>query len=234
MRTAAILAVAAGFALVVPGAPAYVAPGARIVSASFERLEQADDTTSQIALSGDGRHVVFTTRARNLFPDGFADPADAFTQGGIFRQDLETNRLELVAAGDVRPEAAPETLRTRGALNPSVSADGRFVAFSTGERLVPADDNGNVDVYVRDLRVPASDQRAYDLVSAPTPPRRPSSIVPARTRARRPPRARRSRATGATSSSAPPRRATSRRRTPRPRPRSRCSSATGSSAARGW
>lgn len=156
----------AGTALAAPAAHAYVAPGARIVSASFERLEQADDSTSQIALSGDGRHVVFTTRARNLFPDGFADPPDAFTQGGIFRQDLQTNRLDLVAAGDVRPEAAPDTLRTRGALSPSVSADGRFVAFSTAERLVPADDNGNIDVYVRDLAVSAGDPQAYDLVSA--------------------------------------------------------------------
>ena len=39
----------------------------------------------------------------------------------------------------------------RGARNPSISADGRFVAFSTGQQLVPADVNGNIDVYVRDL-----------------------------------------------------------------------------------
>ncbi len=49
----------------------------------------------------------------------------------------------------------------RGARNPSVSADGRFVAFSTGQRLVPADVNGNIDVYVRDMAT-----GAYELISA--------------------------------------------------------------------
>ena len=52
-----------------------------------------------------------------------------------------------------------------GAANPSISRDGRFVAFSTGERLVPADVNENVDVYVRDMAVPRG-PAAYRLVSA--------------------------------------------------------------------
>ncbi len=163
-RVIALAALALGLAPA--AAAAYVAPGARIVSASFERLEQGDDTTTQVAISGDGRHVVFVTRARNLFPDGDPDPPDAFRQGGIFRHDLQTGKLDLVAAGDVRPEATPDLLTTRGALNASVSADGRYVAFSTGTQLVPGDDNGNVDVYVRDMTRTSGDPAAYDLVSA--------------------------------------------------------------------
>jgi hypothetical protein len=54
----------------------------------------------------------------------------------------------------------------RGAQNPSVSAEGRFVAFSSGHQLVPADTNPNVDVYVRDMTLPASAPGAYELVSA--------------------------------------------------------------------
>ncbi len=152
-------------AMVAGRADAYVAPGATIVSASLERLEQADDTTLQVALSGDGRYVAFTTRARNLFADDDADPKGQFRAGGIFRRDLQTGALELVAHGDLRPENDPERLITRGALNPSVSADGRFVAFSTGWQLSPDDTNGNVDVYVRDMAAQRTAAGAYTLVS---------------------------------------------------------------------
>ncbi len=54
----------------------------------------------------------------------------------------------------------------RGASNPSVSADGRFVAFASAEPLAPADSNGNVDVYVRDMGLPEDAPDAFDLVSA--------------------------------------------------------------------
>jgi Tol biopolymer transport system component len=39
-----------------------------------------------------------------------------------------------------------------GALYPSISGDGRFVAFDTNSALVPSDTNGETDIYVRDLR----------------------------------------------------------------------------------
>ena len=39
-----------------------------------------------------------------------------------------------------------------GAFYPSISGDGRFVAFESGSALVPSDTNGETDVYVRDLR----------------------------------------------------------------------------------
>ncbi len=151
--------------LVVLAAPAlaYVAPGATVVSASLERRELADDATSAVALSGDGRHVVLATSARNLFPDDVADPPGQHFQGGIFRRDVAGGGVELVALGDLVTEAG--TLVRTGAANPSISRDGRFVAFSTGERLVPADVNENVDVYVRDMAVPRG-PAAYRLVSA--------------------------------------------------------------------
>ncbi len=58
----------------------------------------------------------------------------------------------------------------RGAESPSISADGRYVAFDTAQQLVPQDTNENYDVYVRDMTVPLSAERkssgAYTLVSA--------------------------------------------------------------------
>jgi len=54
----------------------------------------------------------------------------------------------------------------RGAQNPSISADGRYVAFSTAQQLVAADTNNNVDVYVRDMSLAKGAPGAFDLVSA--------------------------------------------------------------------
>ena len=147
-------------------ASAYFAPGAQIVSVSPEKREQADDSTSAVDISDDGRYVVFQTRARNLFDDADPDPPGQFRVGGIFRRDLQTGALALVTPGELRDDAAPDAIVTRGSANPSVSADGRYVAFSTGWQLSAADTNGNVDVYVRDMSKPASDPAAFELVSA--------------------------------------------------------------------
>ncbi|HVQ59814.1 MAG TPA: hypothetical protein VMS60_12985 [Solirubrobacterales bacterium] len=139
--------------------------GAELVSADFLRHEQGDDSTRFAAVSADGRFVAIQTRARNLFADDDADPAGQFRVGGIFRFDTQTRGVTKVADGDLLRES-DNALLMRGASNPSISADGRFVAFASGQRLVPADINDNIDVYVRDMNRAASDPAAYVLVSA--------------------------------------------------------------------
>ena len=155
--TAAVFTASAG---------AYVAPGAEILSASVQRLEQGDDSTTQVTLAAGGEYAVFTTRASTFFADNDADPAGQFRSGGIFRRNLVSGSLELVASGDLRPSSSPETITERGALNPSVSADGRYVVFSTGWQLTATDTNSHVDVYVRDMNLPIGAAAAFDLVSA--------------------------------------------------------------------
>lgn len=140
-------------------------PGAQLISADYARLEQGDDSTVFAAISADGRYVAIQTRSRNFFADDDPDPPGQYRAGGIFRFDLETRALEKVADGDLFAEADNSFLR-RGASNPSISADGRFVAFATAEPLVAADLNDNNDVYVRDMAVPIGTAGAYDLVSA--------------------------------------------------------------------
>lgn len=139
--------------------------GAEIVSADFDRLEQGDDATVFAAISADGRYVAIQTRARNFFADDDPDPAGRYRAGGIFRFDLQTRSLEKVADGDLFEEETNEFLR-RGASNPSISADGRFVAFATAEPLALVDTNDHVDVYVRDMTVPTDGPGSFDLVSA--------------------------------------------------------------------
>lgn len=148
-------AVAAGMLLGVlaipaPAAYAYVAPGALIASASLTLREQGDDSSGVPDLSADGRYVVFRTTSRNLFPPEIKDPPGRHYRGGVFRRDLLTGALELVALGDLLTDA-DDTLVLRGADSPSVSGDGRYVSFSTAEPLAPQDTNANVDVYVRDM-----------------------------------------------------------------------------------
>ncbi len=138
--------------------------GAELVSASPERREQGDAATTRVDISGDGRFVVFETRARNFFADNDPEPPGMFREGGVFRRDLVTGALELVAYGDVKPTAGgPFTL---GARNPSISDDGRWVVFSTAAKLTAADSNTKVDVYVRDMTKPIGDPAAHELISA--------------------------------------------------------------------
>lgn len=151
-------------------------PGGFLVSADYGRLEQGDDTTRFATISADGRYVAIETFSRNFFADDDADPAGEYRAGGIFRFDLQTLALVKVADGNLFEEGSNAFLR-RGAFNPSISADGRFVAFSTAQPLVAADTNDNVDVYRRDmsLSTPAS-----GVCTGSTPPPCPFELASAR------------------------------------------------------
>jgi hypothetical protein len=141
--------------------------GAQLVSADYARLEQGDDTTDYAAISADGRYVAIQTRARNFFADDDPDPPGQFRAGGLFRFDLQTRALAKIADGSVFDELNPDhPLVHLGAARPSISADGRYVAFATAEPLVAADTNENLDVYVRDMTIPIGEAGAFDLVSA--------------------------------------------------------------------
>jgi len=63
-----------------------------------------------------------------------------------------------------------------------VSADGRYVVFSTAQQLVPQDKNDNVDVYRRDMNVPLNadrkDSGAYTIVSAKDGGEEPATYAP--------------------------------------------------------
>jgi Tol biopolymer transport system component len=163
--------------------PAAGGSGADIVSVDNASDEQANAASTDAAISGDGRYVVFQTRATNFFEDDGGvlgahgvepdvEPEGTLRAGGIFRYDRDTGAIQLVADGSETHTGGAEAgnLIFRGAQNPSVSADGRYVAFSTAQQLVAQDANDNIDVYVRDMDVPLTADRrssgAYKLVSA--------------------------------------------------------------------
>jgi len=108
------------------------------VSVAFDGRQLNGDAYSP-SISGDGRVVAFTTVAGN------AAPADDNGASDVFVRDRQTGRTLLVSAdGDGR-------LSDRGSFAPSLSGDGRFVAFVTDGALVGDDRNNTEDVFVFDL-----------------------------------------------------------------------------------
>lgn len=100
----------------------------------------ADASSSVPSLSADGRFVAFVSVARNLVtPTDTNDLSDIFVRD---RQTETTERVSVSSAGVVSNSVS---------LYPSVSADGRFVAFeSRATNLAAADADAYGDVYIHD------------------------------------------------------------------------------------
>lgn len=110
--------------------------------------EPANGASSSLQLSGNGRYLVFSSRATNLVPDDTNEMQD------IFVHDLETGETTRVSVG------ASGEQGNHMSSQPAISADGRYVAFvSAASNLVPGDTNscGRLtdghceDVFVHDL-----------------------------------------------------------------------------------
>ncbi len=129
---------------------------------------QAPDRSNDPAISADGRYAVFTTDSHDVV--ALPEPPGTYRQGAIVRRDLTTGATAFVAGGALFDEGVsldqPAFAHVHGAAKPSVSADGRYVAFVTDEALTPADTNGADDVYVRDMDRSPDEPDAYSLISA--------------------------------------------------------------------
>lgn len=92
------------------------------------------------SLSADGRFVAFYSDATNLVDGGLNG------ERNVFVRDRVAGTTTLVSIGlDGVAANGPS-------LFPSISADGRYVAFqSQASNLVPGDTNGASDIFVRDL-----------------------------------------------------------------------------------
>ncbi|HUL50970.1 MAG TPA: hypothetical protein VLU94_00150, partial [Candidatus Nitrosotalea sp.] len=96
---------------------------------------------SPFSVSANGRYVAFSSQSDDLVAN---QPA---TYRNIFVHDLLTGTNILVSV-DTNGVAAAGI-----SMDPSISGDGRYVAFSsTADNLVPGDTNKVEDVFVRDLQ----------------------------------------------------------------------------------
>ncbi|MEG3973280.1 calcium-binding protein, partial [Microcoleus sp. herbarium8] len=92
------------------------------------------------SISANGRFVAFTSFIPNLVPGDTNDGSD------IFVRDLSTNTTTRVSVSGASNPGNGDSF------NPSISADGRFVAFASfASNLVPGDTNFSNDIFVRDL-----------------------------------------------------------------------------------
>jgi tricorn protease-like protein len=91
------------------------------------------------SISADGRFVAFLSYASNLVPGDTNDVRDIFVHD---RQTGQTTRASVSSSGDQGNSESN---------SPSISADGRSVAFqSAASNLVPGDTNGYQDIFVYD------------------------------------------------------------------------------------
>jgi Tol biopolymer transport system component len=108
---------------------------------------EADDDSSDAAISADGNLVAFTSRASNLA--GATDP-DFATD--VFLRDVAagtTTRMSVDGAGVPGNGAS---------LEPAITPDGRYVVFqSDADNLVPADGNGLTDIFLHDRQTGATE-----------------------------------------------------------------------------
>ncbi len=94
------------------------------------------------ALSSDGRYVAFWSGARNLVP------GDTNSREDVFVKDTQTGVTTRVSTDSSGNEG-----NAGSAGRPSISSDGRYVAFkSVASNLVPEDTNGVLDVFVKDTQ----------------------------------------------------------------------------------
>ncbi|MBK7642431.1 MAG: PD40 domain-containing protein [Planctomycetes bacterium] len=97
-------------------------------------------------LTPDGRYMVFQSQATNLVAGSF----QSSTQ--IFLRDMQTGTVECISL------AAPGVGGSASSAHPSLSADGRFVAFSSvAADLIAGDTNGVLDCFVRDRLLGTTD-----------------------------------------------------------------------------
>ena len=99
---------------------------------------QLDADSRRPALSLDGRFVAFMTYSELFSGDGNNRP-------DIVVRDRDTGLLDVIS---LTPGG---TTGNGNSFDPSISGDGRFVAFrSEADDLVPGDSNGRWDIFVRD------------------------------------------------------------------------------------
>jgi Tol biopolymer transport system component len=100
---------------------------------------QANSSSHGPSISGDGRYIAFRSSASNLVA------GDTNAQDDIFVRDIQLSATTRVSAASNGTQADKTSYR------PSISADGRYVAFETvATNLVSGDTNSTYDIFLRD------------------------------------------------------------------------------------
>ncbi|MFI9363309.1 TolB family protein [Kitasatospora sp. NPDC053057] len=139
-RTGCVLVAALAVGAVVPAAEARPPKGDTARVSEGTKGEQLNGYSYALGLSADGRSALFSSTATNLLPvDGTPNASE------VYVRDLRNGHIERASVAD---DGSPLNAATSDA---SISADGRYVAFSTtATNVVPGQAKHAGDVYVRD------------------------------------------------------------------------------------
>ncbi len=115
----------------------------QLVSANVAGTATGNIPSQPVAITGDGRYVLFRSAASNL-----TALADANGNLDVFVRDcqLQTTTLASVNAAGSAAGAGQSTAV-------AISSDGRYVAFHSSADDLVAGDGGNTDAFVRDLQL---------------------------------------------------------------------------------
>lgn len=116
----------------------------RVSTTSTDALVQGASQSPSI--SADGRYVAFSSDATDLVDD------DANASSDVFRKDRATGAVVRVSVSTAGAEGNGASLR------PTISSNGRWVAFTSGApNLYPADVNGKDDAFRHDVQLARTD-----------------------------------------------------------------------------
>ncbi|MGH8972346.1 MAG: TolB family protein, partial [Acidimicrobiia bacterium] len=127
---------------------------------------EGNDDSKRPVMSRDGRFVAFESYATNLVGSGSGLPVigqftDANGANDVFLHELASGTTTLVSTTSDRRTGNGDSDR------PSISGDGRFVAFnSIASNLAGNDSNAKYDVFVRDMQTGQTTRQSVDAAGA--------------------------------------------------------------------
>lgn len=123
---------------------------------------QGNGASLEPSIAAAGRYVVFSSAASNLVP------GDTNASRDVFRHELQTGRTRRVSVASSGAQANDDS----GA--PSVTADGRHVAFASSASNLSSFSGGQEAVFVRDVKNGVTELQSVDAQGSPAPADRPS------------------------------------------------------------
>lgn len=112
---------------------------------------EAEGPSARPAISADGTVVAFESLASNLTPPGLLNqPTDTNGERDVFVHELASGKTTRVSVASDGSQGSGESVR------PTISGDGRLIAFHSDATLVPDDTNEARDVYLYDRTTAAT------------------------------------------------------------------------------
>lgn len=129
-----------------------------LISKNPASAAPGDDASTEPKVTNDGNFVVFASRAGNLVAGDRSELAGG--NADIFRYNIQTGAIDLVSM------TTDGMFPNGDSSEPNVSADGRFIVYSSRSRNLGANDaNDAADVFVRDMNLGAGNTNTTRTVS---------------------------------------------------------------------